>query len=66
MLRKIIRYPRGSEMIRYMPAGHASKLTKILRASPQQNFKLDKEKAPMAQTHLMKLQGENITNKNDG
>ena len=49
VLRKMIGYRRSSEMIRYMPAGHASKLTKILRASPQRNFKLDKEKAPMAQ-----------------
>ena len=48
-VKKMIGYRRSSEMIRYMPAGHASKLTKILRASPQRNFKLDKEKAPMAQ-----------------
>ena len=45
----MIGYRRSSEMIRYMPAGHASKLTKILQASTQRNFKLDKEKAPMAQ-----------------
>ena len=62
MLRKMIGYRRSSEMIRYMPAGHASKLTKILRASPQRNFKLDKEKAPMAQPQSNELQGENITN----
>ena len=49
VLRKMIGYRRSSEMITYMPAGHASKLTKILRASPQRNFKLDKEKAPMGQ-----------------
>ena len=65
-VKKMIGYRRSSEMIRYKPAGHASKLTKILRASPQRNFKLDKEKAPMAQPHRTKLQGENITNKNDG
>ena len=62
VLRKMIGYRRSSEMIRYMPAGHASKLTKILRASPQRNFKLDKEKAPMAQPQSNELQGENITN----